>query len=194
MSDEKLNWIPLFEGFEVRTPTEIGAVRAAIEALPNLTEATRSLALELLPAAGKSAKGVSSDPDLEGVEIGTTHQGPQKAKQWSYQAMGLDIAEKRRVADLRAVHKKDTLPEIYAEGFITHEGVEALSGFAGGVFAETVTKSRKGSELKTTEETLEFLDYLTVSERWNLAQEIIRRQTLRRKHFFRSQGHGHVET
>lgn len=61
----------------------------------------------------------------EGVELGIKYHGSRQVRGWTLQLQKDSAEEAKRVSALRAEHSKEAWPELYDEGFMTSEGLEA---------------------------------------------------------------------
>ena len=136
---------------------------------------------------------------LEGVELGIEHVGPGLSERWSQMLRRLQIAETRRILDLRKGYTQEEWPELWERGergeliFSTPEGLEELRKAAKEMATDAVTSFRGPSEfarLKKPEvlEELERLGILT-----GLIRPMIQTQALEAESVF-APGAGDVES
>lgn len=181
---------------------ELGDARRVVEEL----EAAAADAANPTPVA------VSTHADFADVVAGLRYVGPKKAQAWLQQQTALQIAEAKRLGQHRKEFAKaEWVPELYAKGAMTAEGVASYQSLLAEVFATGVAyldgvEGLEQADLEAAKaagetaltgfraalvETLEGFDF---AEQMRLMAKVISLQTLRRSQTFPAAHPGVLDT
>ncbi|MBK6683994.1 MAG: hypothetical protein IPG45_05930 [Deltaproteobacteria bacterium] len=126
---------------------------------------------------------ISASPDLAEVTVGLKFVGSESADQFRNQLQANQLAEAKRMADLRKGYTIDTAPELWK--LATPEATKAQLDLIREVFAEIVADVRAPGEVIEGEDAQAVVNGLGLAEKGRLFGVCLEAQGANRRQIFR---------
>lgn len=133
---------------------------------------------------------ISASPDLAEVTVGIKFVGSESADHFRNQLQANQLAEAKRMADLRKGYTQETAPELWK--LATPEATKAQLELIRAVFAEVVADVRAPGEVIDGDEAQAVVNGLGLAEKGRLFGVCLEAQGANRRQIFRPQDPGVV--